>query len=305
MPRESSPSRSGTASALLRRLTAPLSALAVAGILIAAGDAGSTSSQETPPSAPRRIGPHLKKPAESQPRVLVFSKTAGFRHGSIPTGVEALREIGRKSGYRVEATEDSSWFRPDMLSRFQAVVFLNTTGDVLDDEQQRTFEAFIRNGGGYVGVHSAADTEYDWPWYGRLVGGWFKTHPAIQRADINVENRRFPATSFLPETWARTDEWYVYRDNPRPRVNVLLSLDESTYDGGGMNGDHPIAWYQDFDGGRAFYTGGGHTKDSYAEPLFRRHLGEAVMWAAGERAIPTGKDAKSVPENAPPANASR
>lgn len=296
MPRESSPSRPGTASALLRRLTAPLSALAVAGILIAAGDAGTTSGQETPPSSPRRIGPKLKNPAESQPRVLVFSRTAGFRHGSIPTGIEALREIGGTHGYRVEATEDPSWFRPDMLSRFQAVVFLNTTGDVLDDEQQKTFEAFIRNGGGYVGVHSAADTEYDWPWYGRLVGGWFKTHPAIQRADVNVENRRFPATSFLPETWSRTDEWYVYRENPRPRVNVLLSLDESTYEGGGMNGDHPIAWYQDFDGGRAFYTGGGHTKDSYAEPLFRRHLGEAVMWAAGERAIPAKKDVETDPK---------
>lgn len=294
-----------TALALLRRISAPLSALGVAAILIAAADPGPSVGQEAPPSPPRRTGPHLKNPAESQPRVLVFSKTAGFRHGSIPTGVEALREIGRKSGYRVEATEDSSWFRPDMLSRFQAVVFLNTTGDVLNDEQQRTFEAFIRNGGGYVGVHSAADTEYDWPWYGRLVGGWFKTHPAIQRADINVENRRFPATSFLPETWSRTDEWYVYRDNPRPRVNVLLSLDESTYKGGGMNGDHPIAWYQDFDGGRAFYTGGGHTNDSYAEPLFRRHLGEAIMWAAGERAIPTDKGAKATPKTDNPENTNR
>ena len=246
----------------------------------------SGDQQEGAKTPPRRIGPKMPDAGEDQPLVMVFSRTKGFRHASIPTGIEMFREVGKRDGFRVEATEDPSWFRPEMLARFDTVVFLNTTGDVLDEEQQRTFEAFIRNGGGYVGVHSAADTEYDWPWYGRLVGGWFKTHPRIQRADINVENRRFPATSFLPEVWSRTDEWYVYRENPRPRVNVLLSLDESTYEGGGMNGDHPIAWYQDFDGGRAFYTGGGHTHESYAEPLFQRHLSEAVMWASGRREPP-------------------
>lgn len=218
--------------------------------------------------------------------MLVFSKTAGFRHGSIPVGIETMRELGREFGFLVQATEDSSWFEPEKLARFEAVVFLNTTGDVLDDEQQKTFEAFIRAGKGYVGVHSAADTEYDWPWYGKLCGAWFKTHPRIQPADINVEDRRFPATAFLPEVWKRTDEWYVYRESPRPNVKVLLSLDESSYEGGGMNGDHPIAWYQEFDGGRAFYTGGGHTDQSYKEPLFRKHLAEAVLWAAGRRETP-------------------
>ena len=291
MTRSNSPGLS-----IIRRLAAPVLGITVGIVLVAAGAPDHPWSQDQPSTTPRRPGPRLAHPSEGDPVVMVFSRTMGFRHGSIPSGIKAMREIGKEFGFRVEATEDPTWFRPEMLARFAGVVFLNTTGDVLDDEQQKCFESFIRGGGGYVGVHSAADTEYDWPWYGRLVGGWFKTHPAIQRADVNVENRRFPATSFLPETWSRTDEWYVYRENPRPRVNVLLSLDESTYEGGGMNGDHPIAWYQDFDGGRAFYTGGGHTKDSYAEPLFRRHLGEAVMWAAGERAIPAKKDVETDPK---------
>ena len=262
------------------RLAAPLLGVAIAVVLVAAAAPSRPVPQEAAPSQER--------PAADgkQPRVLVFSRTKGFRHGSIPTGIKAMHGIGKEHGFRVEATEDPTWFKPDRLATFDGVVFLNTTGDVLDDDQQKAFEAFIRGGGGYVGIHSAADTEYDWPWYGRLVGAYFKTHPRIQPATINVENRTFPATKFLPEKWQRTDEWYVYRENPRPNVKVLLSLDESTFEGGGMNGDHPIAWYQEYDGGRAFYTGGGHTNESFGEPMFRRHLGEAVMWSTGRKPIP-------------------
>ncbi|MBQ72879.1 MAG: Crp/Fnr family transcriptional regulator [Planctomycetaceae bacterium] len=264
----------------LTRLAAPLLGVAVAVVLIAAAAPSRPAPQDAAPTKVRKTA------SGDQPMVLVFSRTKGFRHGSIPSGIKAMRGIGKEYGFRVEATEDPTWFQPEKLSKFDGVVFLNTTGDVLDDEQQKSFEAFIRGGGGYVGVHSAADTEYDWPWYGRLVGAYFKTHPRIQPATINVENRTFPATKFLPEKWQRTDEWYVYRENPRPKVKVLLSLDESSYEGGGMNGDHPIAWYQEYDGGRAFYTGGGHTNESYEEPMFRRHLGEAVMWSTGKRPIP-------------------
>ncbi|MAD19433.1 MAG: Crp/Fnr family transcriptional regulator [Planctomycetaceae bacterium] len=227
----------------------------------------------------------------AMPKVLVFSRTAGFRHGSIPAGIKSLVELGREHGFRVEATEDPKFFEPARLGKTDCVVFLNTTGDVLDDEQQKHFENFIRGGGGYVGVHSAADTEYDWPWYGKLVGAWFKTHPAIQPARINVEDRTFPATRMLPAVWDRTDEWYVYRENPRPHVRVLMSLDETSYRGGGMDGDHPISWYHDYDGGRAFYTGGGHTDASYSEPLFRDHLAGAIKWAAGMTPHPPKKPA--------------
>jgi len=163
------------------------------------------------------------------------------------------------------------------------VVFLSTTGDVLDERQQAAFERFIRAGKGFVGVHSATDTEYEWAWYGGLVGAYFKAHPAIQSASMVVENASHPATSHLSSPWTRTDEWYGFRVNPRAKVNVLLSLDEQTYDPGegAMDGDHPIAWFHEYDGGRAFYTALGHTRESYAEPDFLAHLEGGIEWASG------------------------
>ncbi len=213
--------------------------------------------------------------------VLVFSKTAGFRHRSIEDGAQALREIGEESGFSVTHTEDSTVFASPDLAGYGAVVFLNTTGDVLNDEQQAAFEQYIQGGGGYVGIHAAADTEYDWAWYGELVGGYFASHPHVQPADIVVSDREFPAMAHLPEVWTRTDEWYDYRANPRGNVHVLAVLIEESYEGGKMGDDHPIAWAHEYDGGRALYTGGGHTSESYEEPLFREHLLQAILWAAG------------------------
>ncbi|MFV0132700.1 ThuA domain-containing protein [Streptomyces sp. HMX87] len=215
-------------------------------------------------------------------RVLVFSKTAGFRHDSIPEGVAAVKQLGEEGGFRVDATEDAGAFTARNLRRYDAVVFLSTTGDVLDARQQRAFERYIRQGGAYVGIHAAADTEYDWEFYGGLAGAYFESHPAIQPATVNVEDHAHPATSGLERAWQRTDEWYNYRSNPRERARVLASLDESSYTGGTMNGDHPIAWCQDYRGGRAFYTGGGHTKESFAEPAFRQHLLGGIRWAIGD-----------------------
>ncbi|WP_436801353.1 ThuA domain-containing protein [Streptomyces griseorubiginosus] len=215
-------------------------------------------------------------------RVLVFSKTAGFRHDSIPEGVAAIRDLGTSNGFTVDATEDANAFTSRNLRRYDAVVFLSTTGDVLDPAGQRAFEGYIRHGGGYVGIHAAADTEYDWAFYGGLAGAYFQSHPAIQPATVVTEDRAHPSTSELPPTWNRTDEWYNYRSNPRERVHVLASLDESSYTGGTMNGDHPIAWCQDYQGGRAFYTGFGHTKESYADPAFRGHLLGGIRYATGD-----------------------
>ncbi|MFE3266808.1 ThuA domain-containing protein [Streptomyces sp. NPDC059215] len=214
-------------------------------------------------------------------RVLVFSKTAGFRHDAIPEGIATLRELGAEGGFTVDATEDAGAFTPRNLARYDAVVFLSTTGDVLDDTQQGAFERYIERGGGYAGIHAAADTEYDWAFYGGLVGAWFQSHPAIQPATVDIEDGGHPATSGLPRVWERTDEWYNYRSDPREQVHVLASLDESSYSGGTMNGDHPIAWCQEYRGGRAFYTGGGHTKESYADPAFRRHLLGGLRYATG------------------------
>lgn len=214
-------------------------------------------------------------------RVLVFSKTAGFRHDSIPEGIAALRELGAAGGFAVDAAENADAFTPRTLGRYDAVVFLSTTGDVLNTAQQRAFERYIAGGGGYVGIHAAADTEYDWAFYGGLAGAYFQSHPAIQPATVDVENHAHPATAGLGATWERTDEWYNYRSNPRDRARVLASLDETSYSGGTMNGDHPIAWCQEYRGGRSFYTGGGHTKESYAEPAFRDHLLGGIRWATG------------------------
>ncbi|MEB3964828.1 ThuA domain-containing protein [Streptomyces kunmingensis] len=214
-------------------------------------------------------------------KILVFSKTAGFRHSSIDDGIAALRDLGTANNFTVDATEDAAAFTTGNLSQYRTLVFLSTTGDVLNGTQQTAMEQYIKGGGGYVGIHAAADTEYDWPFYGGLAGALFQSHPAIQQATVDVEDRAHDATAHLGPVWQRTDEWYNYRANPRSTAHVLASLDESTYSGGSMSGDHPIAWCKDYQGGRAFYTGLGHTDESYADPALRRHLLGAVRWAAG------------------------
>jgi cytochrome c len=224
--------------------------------------------------------------AAASPHILVFTKTTGFRHASIPAAIQAVRDLGAHNGFAVDATEDSSDFTDTNLKRYDAVVFLMTTGDVLSDVQQAAFQRFIRAGGGWVGVHSAADTEYDWPWYGDLVGAYFKDHPAIQSAVLDLADPRDRSTSGLPAKWMRTDEWYNFQSNPRSAVHVLATIEESSYDGGEMGADHPIAWWHDYDGGRAWYTAGGHTDEAWSEPLFLAHILGGVEYAIGTHAEP-------------------
>ncbi|MFW6084494.1 MAG: ThuA domain-containing protein, partial [Gemmatimonadota bacterium] len=241
----------------------------------------SRASREAPDEGSAKA--MLSDPAAG-PTVLVFTKTEGYRHRSIPDGVRMIRELGREHGFAVAHSEDAGLFTDETLSRATAVVFLSTTGDVLDAEQQAAFERYIRAGGGFVGIHAAADTEYGWPWYGRLVGAWFESHPRVQSAAIDVADRDHPSTRMLPERWERRDEWYDYRRNPRDDVDVLLTLDEDSYRGGEMGDDHPIAWCHEYDGGRAWYTGGGHTRKSFDEPLFRQHVLGGIRWAMGDAA---------------------
>jgi type 1 glutamine amidotransferase len=228
--------------------------------------------------------------------VLVFSKTAGFRHDSIPAGIQAIRELGTANGFGVTATEDASVFTASSLAGYKAVVFLSTTGDVLDATQQAAFESYVNGGGGYLGIHAAADTEYDWPWYGQLVGAWFKSHPAIQAANFVTEDRTNPATAHLPAVWNRTDELYNYRTNPRGQVHVLQTLDESSYTGGEMGADHPITWCHPQGSGRAFYTGLGHTIESYSDNAFRTELVGGIRYAAGVVSADCGVAARSTVE---------
>ena len=213
--------------------------------------------------------------------VLVFSETTGFRHDSIPRGIAAIEALGAAHRFAVEATEDAARFSEAVLARYKVVVFLSTTGDVLDTGEKAAFERYIRSGGGFLGIHSASDTEYGWPWYGRLVGTWFASHPRIQRATVRIANPDHPSMKGLPALWERTDEWYNFRSNPRGAVQILATLDEATYSGGAMGADHPITWCQTIDGGRSWYTAMGHTKESYDEPLFRLHLLGGIESAAG------------------------
>lgn len=214
-------------------------------------------------------------------RVLLFSRTVGYRHDSFPAAIAAFSDLQGTGGYLVEASEDARRFSADELARFRVVVFLMTTGDVLDNEQQTTFANWINQGGGYLGIHSASDTEYDWPFYGELVGAYFSQHPDIQQATLHIEDH--PAVAGLPSPWTRRDEWYDFRTNPRAAVTVLATVDESSYTGGTMGPDHPMIWaHITAGGGRAFYTGMGHTKESYAEPAFRQHLLQALRWVAGK-----------------------
>ncbi|HEX2289473.1 MAG TPA: ThuA domain-containing protein, partial [Pseudonocardiaceae bacterium] len=214
--------------------------------------------------------------------VLVFSRTVGFRHDSIPIGTQTIRDLGAANTFSVTATEDPNAFNSGNLAQYEAVVFLNTTGDVLNASQQTAFESYIRGGGGYVGVHSAADTEYDWPFYGNLVGAYFASHPAIQQATVRVENRAHQATQHLGSSWVRTDEWYNYRTNARSTARVLATLDESTYSGGSMGADHPHTWCKTIQSGRSFYTGNGHTQASYSDSSFRSLLLGGIRYAANK-----------------------
>ena len=220
-------------------------------------------------------------------RVLVFSKTAGFRHSSIGAGRAAIRKLGAENGFDVDTTEDARAFTSKNLARYRAVVFLNTTGDVLDAAQQDDFERYIQAGGGYVGVHSATDTEYDWPWYGRLAGAWFNGHPNnpnVRQGTFRVLDRTHVSTTGLPDRWDRTDEFYNFKSID-PTIHVLVDIDEKSYQGG-TNGDHhPMSWYHDFDGGRAWYTNMGHTEETYSEPLFLKHLLGGLRYAIGTGTI--------------------
>lgn len=217
--------------------------------------------------------------------VLVFTKTEGWRHDSIEAGVEAIYQLGNENSFDVTWTEDSENFTTDILSEYDAVIFLNTTLTLFDSDQREAFQNYIQNGGGFVGVHSAADTEYDWPWYGELVGAWFDNHPGnpnVREATIDVIDSNHPSTEHLPMRWDRNDEWYNF-GYMNDRVNVLLRLDTDSYEGSDHPGNHPIAWYHEFDGGRSFYTGSGHTIESFSEPYYLDHLLGGIQYAMGTR----------------------
>lgn len=226
-----------------------------------------------------------QKTRPGKPRVLVFSKTAGFHHASIPAGIKAVRQLGAENGFEIDTTTNADKFTEDSLQQYAAIIFLNTTGDVLNNYQEADFERYIQAGGGYVGIHSATDTEYDWGWYGLLAGAYFESHPpGVHKASLTVKDKTFPATKGLPEKWEHTDEWYNFKKVNRS-THVLISVDEKTYQGGKMGNDHPVSWYHEYDGGRAFYTALGHTEECYTDKTFLQHILGGIQYAMSKNQI--------------------
>jgi type 1 glutamine amidotransferase len=220
--------------------------------------------------------------AQESTNLLVFTKTNGYRHGSIDAGVPALWKMSKDKNWTVTFTEDSTYFNDANLKDVNVVVFLNTTMDVLGSPGEKAFEKYINNGGGYVGIHAAADTEYEWPFYERMLGAQFASHPKTQEATMKVhKDDPHLAIAHLDDTWTKVDEWYNFKKAVPSYANVLLELDESSYEGKRMGIKHPIAWYHEFEGGRVFYTGLGHTPETFSNETYLTHLEEGIKWAAG------------------------
>jgi cytochrome c len=221
--------------------------------------------------------------AQTKINVLVFSKTAAFRHQSIEAGKTALAKMAKEKGFGVSFTEDAAQFTERNLKKFSTVIFLNTTGDILNNEQQTVFERYIQAGGGYVGIHAATDTEYEWPWYNQLAGAWFLDHPStpsnVQKGKFIVTKRN-EFTAGMPDEFERSDEFYSFK-NISSKINVVLKIDEKSYIGGSNPDYHPMSWYQEFEGGRSFYTAMGHTDETFAEPLFLNHLYAGIKYTSG------------------------
>jgi len=215
-------------------------------------------------------------------RVFVFTKTGGYVHDAIPDGVQAIRDLGQKNNFLVEESDDSLRFNEPELSKYGVIVFMNTSGKVLGEAQRAAFKHYIQQGGGFVGVHGASASEEDWPWFARLVGVRFKDHPEIQKATVKVIDKIHPSTKHLPDEWRREDEWYNFHPDISENIHVVALIDESTYQGGSNGAMHPFAWYQEFDGGRSWYTAGGHMKEHYQDSLFVKHLLGGILYAAGK-----------------------
>lgn len=232
----------------------------------------------------------------AQFKVFLFTKTAGWHHKSINAGVNAIEGLGDMHHFDVEWQENTDFFNDKHLSQFDLIIFLNTTADVLNDEQQGVFKRFIQSGKGFVGIHAAADTEYDWPWYGKLVGHYFLIHPVIQTARITPLRTDFPGMNFFKPRQLWTDEWYEFYPANTDSLNYLMTVDENTYTTDahwpdknlksvGMGDFHPVAWFHEFDGGRSFYTALGHMPATYSNPQFLNHLYGGIYWAATGKGI--------------------
>ncbi len=238
---------------------------------------GACSSSERP-VAPSAVGPS-PAPGRAPSRVLMITATAAFRHDSIPTARQVMASLAASTGeFTVTATENLSTVSASSLAGYDVIVFALTSGELdFSSAQKSAIVDFVAGGRGFVGVHSASDTLYEWSDYGRLVGAYFKEHPWTQPATVVVEDQSHPATIGLGERFSILEEFYTFRENPRGRVQVLLRLDAASV---GSAGDYPLAWSQSFGAGRAYYNALGHFSETWTDPRFQRQLVGAIRWAA-------------------------
>jgi len=227
--------------------------------------------------------------AQKQFKALLVTITNGWRHESVHAGVLAIQQLGIKHFFDVVYFDDPKSFTDKNLEQYQVIIFLNTTGDILDSAQQKVMERFIRSGKGFVGIHSASDTEYDWDWYTKLVGRMFYIHPLIQTAKLRVPDPQFPGLDGFANGKLWTDEWYQFGPETVQDLHYILAVDETSYNakvnwgakkGEGMGQLHPISWYHNYDGGRSFYTALGHLPTVFSDPAFLNHLYAGILWAA-------------------------
>lgn len=231
---------------------------------------------------------------QKQFQVLLYTKTNGWYHASIKDGIEAIFALGEKHHFDVDYDENTDWFTDENLKKYHVIIFLNTTGDILNDHQQAAMQRFIQSGKGFVGIHSASDTEYEWNWYTQLVGRMFVIHPAIQTAYLRIVDRKFPGLEDMNDKQMWTDEYYEFSEEKSKGLNYIITVDDTSYNpnvqwgnkiGKGMGGFHPIAWYQYFDGGRSFYSALGHLPEVFKDQKFLSHLYGGIYWAATGKGI--------------------
>ena len=238
-------------------------------------------------------------------KVLLITETEGWHHKSIPNGISAIHELAATHNFDVVLQQNEREISSKSLGEFQAVIFLNTTGDIFNDKEQAAFEKFIQSGKGYVGIHAASDTEYDWEWYTQLVGRMFHIHPKQQTAKLDILDHGFPGLEHFPDRLLFTDEWYEFGEEKTSNLNYLITIDEQTFDpvvtwkgrdtdangklvdhvGKGMGDFHPLSWYHEFDGGRSFYTALGHIEKVYENEWFLAHLYGGIYYAATGKGI--------------------
>ena len=239
----------------------------------------------------------LARPARGQNQfgVLVLAVPEKWHRDCLPVARQSFEEMARRHQFGLTWADAAGALEGD-LRKYAVIVFLNTPSEALNDAQRRSFEAYVHAGGGFVGVHMAAATKREWPWYERLLGRSFRIHPYIQTAILHVTDRNFPATMAVPDRWVWTDEWYEFDDALVPDLHVVLTVDETTYDptkiwpgqqAAGMGAFHPIAWYHLFEGGRSFVTALGHLPEAYLNPTFLDHLYGGIYWAATGRGVST------------------